>query len=150
MRIFCSWAGTNRVYVYESTGEGANRSFRTGDEFGCVVYHAIDWESEYVPYSPFPQFIEIIPSPGTYPLSQNPFITISVKCKGSGDVDIYNIGIDNQSVAFTKVKKRGLVTATSNLNFVLSEGRHKVQVIAVNSIAGQVFWDEYCWEFDLL
>lgn len=150
VRIFDSWAGTSRVKIYEAVGGGRTRPFNTGDEFGRVVCHAIDWDDRYIPHSPFPQFEDMNPAPGSY-ISPNAALTISVQCRGSGDVEILYFCFNEQSVNFTQVRRGKIVEANYSPNFYdLSPGRYKIDVIAINRVGGQSFQDEFSWEFDLL
>ena len=150
VRIFVNAVGSNQIRVFESVGGGRRRSYRPGDEIGRVVDHIINWDENYTPLSPFPQFSEFAPAPATYARAQNPRPEISGRCRGSGGVEIAAMGVNDASIPFSGSSVSDGAAASYNPCGDLPPGRYKVTVIAINHIARTSFRDEFSWEFDLV
>lgn len=157
VRIFYRSSGT-RVDIYEATGGGARREFRPTDEFGCVVRRLLDWDNNYIPYSPFPQFIDFTPGATCPPVVENRRPTISITCVGSGQTEVRAMYLDCAAVRISPqpvpVRWRTATIcgrkATFTPNHNLSFGRHRVDVIAINRVAETSFCDRFCWVFDVV
>lgn len=173
VRIFHCWAdrGRNNAWIYEAAGardetqtqrNALKRSFNPGDDQGCVGRWKKPWENIYTPYSPFPQFIDFTPGATCPPVVDNPRPTISVTCTGSGVIDVTTMCLDCSEINFAgeRVAVRwriasGTTTisgirATYTPNIDLSLGRHRIDVIATNSVIGSSFRDRFCWVFDVV
>lgn len=142
--LFEKWASETKTnaLVYESHGGSYKRAFRDGDTKGQVIYHTRAWswfEGEgYAPYSPFPQIKVVLSSDATS----------TVRCEGSGDVEVLSVGIDGSSVP-VKISKQGSLPKGQGGNFKeaipqisLAPGPHSFQVDASNRVAGQTFRDQ--------
>lgn len=168
VRIFHCWAdpGKNNAWIYEAAGvrEVLKRSFRSGDDQGCVGRWMRPWEDIYTPYSPFPQFIDFTPRSGFFlPMVDNDNVRISVTCIGRGNIDVNMMILDWAEVTFAEACVSVRWSTNSGIANIggtratcirpiryLSRGRHRVEVIATNTVQGASFRDSFSWEFDVV
>lgn len=149
VRIFNNFRGT-QVDIYEATGGGGRRPFRSSDEFGRVVHHRIDWDDRYIPYSPFPQFYSI--EPAICPVRDSrPIFKMIIKSSGTLSIVDFVFNSTCISPHIRTWVRRGVnyTEVIYTPDYDLMPGTYCVYIKATNTIAGQIFQDKNTWSFEI-
>lgn len=151
VRIFGGWVdqGKNNVWAYEAAGardenqarrKSLQRPFNPSDDQGCVGRWRRPWDSNYKPYSPFPQFkLFKLASSSNYPV-------FKIEIAGSGELELVYFMVNNRLIFSREISNN------SNINVIYApkdglKTGYKLDIRAINRICGQSFQDDKSFEY---